>query len=207
MGKESEDLEINSSWTTNNTLGNAVLHVSVKQPTMNPRICIIGHKRHGKDDAAKHLSNAAGLRYLGSSEASMELFLLPLMKEEYGVNTIEEAMDLKNDDSRSDVRAFMYDRICEYNLHDPAKLAKGIMSLADIYVGMRSNREMQECLKLGLFDLVIWIDASNRMPEESSESFNISRDYADIIVDNNGPKIELYHKMTRLGKMIKRLAL
>ena len=75
-----------------------------------------------------------------------------------------------------------YEMICGYNVDDKAKLAKGILAMADCYVGMRDRGEIEECIKQGLFDLVIWIDASERLPLEDISSFNIDKSCADIIV-------------------------
>jgi hypothetical protein len=46
--------------------------------------------------------------------------------------------------------------ICEYNLNDKAKLAKGILEITDCYVGMRDRNEISECINQGLFDLIVW---------------------------------------------------
>ena len=38
----------------------------------------------------------------------------------------------------------------------------------------------------GLFDLIVWVDASDRLPLEPATSFNIDKSCADIIINNNG---------------------
>jgi len=67
---------------------------------------------------------------------------------------------------------------------------------------MRDRDEITECLKQGLFDLIIWVDASERLQLESPESFNIDKSCADIIVDNNGTFDEFKLKVARVGKII-----
>jgi len=42
---------------------------------------------------------------------------------------------------------------------------------------MRSRLEIEDCLNKGVFDLVIWVDASERLPLEDASSF-------DIIIEN-----------------------
>jgi hypothetical protein len=42
---------------------------------------------------------------------------------------------------------------------------------------------LEECVKQGIFDLIIWVDASEKV--ESAESFNIDKSCADIVIDNN----------------------
>lgn len=67
---------------------------------------------------------------------------------------------------------------------------------------MRDRHEITECIKQELFDLIIWVDASERLPLESPESFNIDKSCADIIIDNNGTYEEFKAKVFRLGKII-----
>ena len=53
-----------------------------------------------------------------------------------------------------------------------------------------------------MFDLVIWVDASNRLPLEDKESFNIDKSCAHIILDNNGTYNEFVNKSVLLGKLL-----
>ena len=66
---------------------------------------------------------------------------------------------------------------------------------------MRDKEEIEECNRQKLFDLIIWIDASERLPEEDSNSFNIDKSYADIIIDNNGTYDEFKKRVIRFGKV------
>lgn len=50
---------------------------------------------------------------------------------------------------------------------------------------MRDRAEINECMKQGLFDIIIWIDATGRLPEEPASSFDIDKSCADIIIENN----------------------
>ena len=94
--------------------------------------------------------------------------------------------------------------ICEYNKNDKARLAKEILKYNNTYVGMRDTSEIKECLKQGLFDLVIWVDAQDRLPIEDFNSFNIRPNDADIIIDNNGTYEEFKEKALRLGSLLRR---
>jgi hypothetical protein len=49
-------------------------------------------------------------------------------------------------EDRVNHRSEWYDMICEYNLNDKAKLAKGILEITDCYVGMRDRNEISECI-------------------------------------------------------------
>ena len=67
---------------------------------------------------------------------------------------------------------------------------------------MRDRGEIEECLKQEVFDLVIWVDASDRLPLEPITSFNIDKSCADIIIENNGTLEELTDKVMRFGGVL-----
>lgn len=153
--------------------------------------------RHGKDTLAELLNENFGLKFVSSSQAAADIFIYDELKDNYGYNTPEECFI-----DRVNHRAEWYDLICEYNKADKARLAKGILEMADCYVGMRDRDEINECKKQGLFDLIIWVDASERLPLESPESFNIDKSQADIVVDNNGTFEEFKDRVFRLGNVL-----
>jgi len=162
-----------------------------------PKLLIIGHARHGKDSMAEILQTHFGLKFKSSSEAASEIFIYDVLKEKYGYSTPFECFE-----DRVNHRAEWHQLICDYNIDDKAKLAKGILEHADCYVGMRDYREIDECINQNLFDLIIWVDASARLPLEDTSSFNISKSNADIIVNNNGTYEEFENKVIRLGKAL-----
>lgn len=163
----------------------------------NIKLCIIGSARWGKDSMAEILQENFGLKFKSSSQAAVEIFIYDSLKEKYGYKTPEECFE-----DRVNRRAEWHQLICEYNIDDKSRLAKAILENNDAYVGMRDYREVKECIKQGLFDLIIWVDASERLPSESKESFNIDKSIADIIVDNNGNFEEFKEKVIRLGKIL-----
>ena len=162
-----------------------------------PRLLILGHCRHGKDSMAEILQENFGLKFKSSSQAAAEIFIYDALKEKYGYNTPEECFE-----DRVNHRAEWHQLICEYNIEDKAKLAKGILEYADCYVGMRDYREIKECINQNLFDLIVWVDASERLPLEDSSSFNIDKEDADIIIDNNGTYEEFENRVIRLGEAL-----
>lgn len=129
--------------------------------------------------------------------AAAKIFIYDELKTQYGYENFEECYS-----DRHNRRAEWFRLICNYNADDPARLAKAIMSENDIYVGMRSRREIEACKKAGLFDLVIWVDAGLRVPEEGADSFDIGLDAADIVIDNNGTEVQFYHRIKRLGAVL-----
>jgi len=166
---------------------------------MKTKLLIIGNARHGKDTFAELLNELFGLKFISSSQAAADIFIYDTLKEKYGYKTSVECFE-----DRVNHRAEWYDMICEYNKDDKAKLAKGILELADCYVGMRDRGEISECINQGLFDLIIWVDASERLPLESADSFNIDKTCADVIIENNGTFDEFKEKVLRFGKILAR---
>lgn len=160
-----------------------------------PKLLIIGAARWGKDSLAEILNEEFGYTFESSSQSAANIFLYDLLKDKYGYTTTEECFE-----DRVNHRQEWYEAICEYNKEDKARLAKGILERSDMYVGMRDRDEIEECMKQGLFDLIIWVDASDRLPMEDASSFNIDKSCADIIVENNGSYELFKEKVLRLGR-------
>jgi dephospho-CoA kinase len=164
---------------------------------IKPKLCIIGSARWGKDSLAELLNEEFGYTFESSSQSAADIFLYDALKDKYGYSTPEECFE-----DRVNHRQEWYEAICEYNKDDKARLAKGILERSDCYVGMRDRDEIEECLRQEIFDLVIWVDASERLPEEDASSFNIDKSCADIIIENNGTFEEFKAKVSRLGKTL-----
>ncbi len=164
---------------------------------MNKKLLILGHARHGKDTFAEILNKHYGFKFKSSSVAASEIFLYDTLKEKYGYTSSDECFE-----DRVNHRGEWHNLICDYNKDDRAKLAKEILKQADCYVGMRSGEEIKECMAQGLFDLIIWVDASERLPLESSDSFDIDIKMADFIVQNNGTPAEFEEKIIRIWETI-----
>jgi len=163
------------------------------------KLLIIGHMRHGKDSLAEIINEEYGMSFVSSSQAAADIFLYDKLKDQYGYKTSVECFE-----DRVNHRQEWYESICDYNKDDRAKLAKGILEMADCYVGMRDRGEILECIKQDLFDLIIWVDASERLPQEPATSFNIDKSCADVIIENNGTFEEFKEKVMRLGKFLKK---
>lgn len=165
---------------------------------MNKKILILGHARHGKDTFAEILRDHFGLKFKSSSVAASEIFLYDTLKDKYGYGTPEECFE-----DRVNHRQEWHELIVDYNKDDRARLAKDILKDADCYVGMRSGMEIEECKNQGLFDIIVWVDASERLPLEPKESFNIDISYADFIVPNHGTYEEFEERVLRIGNILK----
>jgi len=161
------------------------------------KLLILGNARHGKDTLAELFQEYFGLTFLSSSQAAADIFLYDLLKGKYDYQTPEECFN-----DRVNHRDEWYLEICNYNKDNRARLATDITKRVSCYVGMRDKAEFDECKKQGIFDLIIWVDASKRLPEEPSTSFNISKSDADIIVENNGTFDEFKEKARKIGHII-----
>jgi dephospho-CoA kinase len=171
----------------------------MKNESSFPKLLILGNARHGKDTFAEILRDNYGLNFKSSSQAAADIFLYDQLKDKYDYTTPEECFE-----DRVNHRQEWYEAICEYNKDDRTRLAKSILSISDCYVGMRDRDEIKECMRQGLFDLIIWVDASNRLEGEEVSSFNIDISCADIVVYNNGTLEEFIVKTKRLGNILKK---
>jgi hypothetical protein len=159
------------------------------------KILILGSTRHGKDTFAEFLREFGKYTFSSSSEFANELFVFEKLKDKYKYSTKTECFA-----DRVNHREEWFNLICDYNAEDPTKLTREILEKNDCYVGMRNLREFQATKHL--FTLIIWIDASGRVPElESTKSFNIDKTNAHIVVTNNGTTEELKEKAFALCKM------
>lgn len=161
------------------------------------KLMIIGHTRHGKDTACEILRDHYGLSFQSSSEAAAAQVIYPMLRDVYSYSTIEECLN-----DRHNHRSVWYQLIREYNTPAPARLAREIYAESDIYCGLRHIEEYMAIRAAGLFDYCIWVDASGRLPPESPSSFSLTRDHADIVLENNGTLAELQSNITHMMRQI-----
>ena len=162
-----------------------------------PKLLILGHMRHGKDTFGEIIRDIYGYDFNSSSQAAADIFIYDELKVKYGYKTSEECFE-----DRINHRPEWHQMICDYNKNDQARLAKDILKDVDCYVGMRDTDEILECKRQGLFDLIVWVDASERKPKEGKDSFNIDKSIADIIVENNGTLEEFEEKVCRIADVM-----
>lgn len=161
------------------------------------KILIIGHAQHGKDTTAELIQGLYGYLFESSSVAAARIFLFDVLKEKYGYGSFWECFN-----DRVNKRAEWHDAICDYNKDDKARLAKDILTDSNMYVGMRSNAEVEECLRQGIFDLVIAV-YDPRKPEEHKSSFSIDIwKKADFVIPNSEGIAELAQRIKKLAPML-----
>jgi hypothetical protein len=186
-----QDIEHHESWEV-------CFFDEVKEKQYNFRkFLVIGHARHGKDTFAEILEAEFGLKFESSSQSAANIFIYDELKDKYGYTTPEECFE-----DRVNHRAEWKTMICDYNSPDKAKLAKAILERSDCYVGMRDYEEIAECLRQDLFEIIIWVDASERLPLEDPSSFNIDKSVTHVIVDNNGTLEQFRERVIRMGKLL-----
>jgi len=148
-----------------------------------PRLLIIGHGSYGKDTVAEMLSTQLKLGYLSTSKFVGVRFIWPVWgKERYSTFAKMFA-------DRSNHRVLWGNFISAYNTPDKVRTATEMLETkdCDMCVGIRKKDEYTACINKRIFDHVIWVDASGRLPNESRESSELTASNADILIDNNGP--------------------
>ena len=162
-------------------------------------ILVIGHRKHGKDEVCLYLKEKHNIDYWGSSWFSCVHFIFNALKDKYGYSTPEQCYE-----DRDDKRREWFLLIREFNKKDETKLARSIFDEAPVYCGMRSIEEFTAGCNANLFDLIIWVDASERVGVlESKGSMELNKYMADVIIDNNGTKESLYRKLDKLAYSLK----
>ncbi|MBQ4824361.1 hypothetical protein J4729_07335 [Leisingera sp. HS039] len=157
------------------------------------RLLIIGHGRHGKDSVGGLLSEKYGMRTVSSSEFAAQKAVFPLLRDVY-----PDWRACFSD--RANHRELWFHAIAAYNHRPGPMLAEQILEYHDIYTGMRRRDEFERSRHL--FDLVIWVDAADRLQPEPPGSMELTAADADWIVDNNGPEAALSGGVARLASEI-----
>ena len=157
--------------------------------TGSMRLLIIGSGRHGKDSVGGILRDQYGLRSISSSEFAARKAVFPLVSDIYP--DWRAAYD-----DRHAHRELWFHAIRAYNLRPGPMLAEQILVDHDIYTGMRSRAEFERSRQS--FDLVVWVDASGRLPPEPAGSMELTADDAGWIIDNNGPADALGGEVAKL---------
>lgn len=147
-----------------------------------PKLLIIGHARHGKDTLAEMITERMGLKFTSSSHFVGQECIWP----SWGKERYETYEDMFQD--RVNYRKTWADLISAYNTPDKTRTASTMLERGyDMYVGMRRMDEFVACKEAKLFDFVIWVDASKRLPPESLDSNEMVEELSDFWCDNNGP--------------------
>lgn len=154
------------------------------------KILILGHGRHGKDTVAEIITDLYGYTFESSSMAAAAIAVFPTLAPIYGYETVEQCFE-----DRASHRQEWKELITAYNTPDKSRLCREIIASRDGYVGMRCHLEYEATRDL--FDIVLWVDASERHPEDPTMGIDFYGD--DMwLVENNQGLSELRHNIERL---------
>lgn len=160
------------------------------------KLLLLGLARGGKDTFCEIINKEFGVSFRSSSDYMNEHLIFPVLKDKYGYKSLEECYA-----DRVNHRQEWYELIQEYNSKDQARLASNILKENDIYCGMRCLTQFKA--SKDLFDIVVWIDAEDRLGvTESPKSMTITKEQADIIITNNGTKEEFERKVKKVFSLL-----
>jgi len=145
-------------------------------------VAICGYGRHGKGTVASLLTGQSGLVCKESTSEGAARVVYEKLKDEYGYKSIEECWN-----DRHQHRAEWAETIWRYNEPYGLTLYVEMLHESDILEGVRKSAELQALKDVGLVDVVIWVDATKRLPPEDPASCQVTPDDADVVIDNNGP--------------------
>ena len=160
------------------------------------KIMIIGPDRHGKDTACEYLQNIHGLKFVSATWVALEEIVYSKLQPIYKYATEMECFI-----DRVNHREEWSKIIKDYNGTDLSRLTSLVFSKSDIYCGLRNVDEYIATVELGIIDRTIWVDSSIRLNSHNSYSSTPKelKNYADMIIDNNGTLEQLY---TALDEMM-----
>lgn len=159
------------------------------------KLFITGYGRSGKDYAAEVIAGKLGLSFESSSMFCIRYFLFDRLQREFGFNTPEEVYKNRH---QPGMREWLYQHISDINKEDLTTISTAIFQKHEIYVGIRSAVELEAAKKKWPDLLIIWIDAEGRIEPESSNSCTVTKDQADIIIENKNSIEEFEDKLRRL---------
>lgn len=154
------------------------------------KIAIIGHAGHGKDTFSAMLAKEMGTNWESSSNFATRQVIMPVLGPKYGYTT-----DWECHQDRHNHRKEWYDLIAVAARNN--QFADKLLNCYDIYCGCRSYDEL-EAMRHRL-ECTVWVDASERLPPEKTESCTVTRDQADYTIPNNGSLDELKDRAIKLA--------
>lgn len=163
----------------------------------NLKLIVLGYGSHGKGTFTKIAHRLFGFSGISVSQHNFENVIYPLMKDTHGYQSAEECYN-----DRRNHRDFWFNAIYENLKDDLAKGAREIFSTHSIMEGVRKRDEFYAATKAFPEAIVIWIDASERLPIEASTSNEMRPFDAHIVLDNNGTEADLERQVKSLFKGI-----
>lgn len=145
-----------------------------------PRLLIVGHGRHGKDEVAAVLHGRGRFKYCGSTSWQV----LPFIAAHIGIPE-QVAWETRHEN-----RQYWKDYCDIFRKDDPSRLVKLALRNGNIVGGIRDKVEIEDAVKL--FDEVLWVDRPG-FPDDPTVTFNPA-DYATDAIVNEGTLEQLHEK-------------
>lgn len=144
---------------------------------MPRRVVVIGPKRSGKD-------TVCGL--LGSPYKSTSQVFAPRAVKRFADHGLCQYRSVQACfDDRGQHRQQWFDWIRAYTKVNPARLGREVFRTVDVLCGCRSRFELAVIRAKFPDALVVWVDASTRVPP-TAEAMDVTAQDADVTVNNNG---------------------
>ena len=201
--------ELKHAWETSDTVrqqchNNAGIMLRNTLPdtpwdtSKKPKLLVIGHGRHGKDTVCDLLKKHNHFTFSSSSWFCAKSVILPAIVQAYEDGTAVSGETPPKYRAiracfadRHNWRKFWFDSITAFNTPDRSRLAREITAKFDVYGGMRNREELTSSIADKVFDCIVWVDASKRLPPEDASSCTVTMEDADYVIDNNGPEEDL----------------
>lgn len=163
------------------------------------KLIVCGHGRHGKDTVCEILKTDYGINFKSSSEFVGKKAVYPYFQNHKPnlYKCWEECFE-----DRHRYRKLWYDLITDYNTPDLARMGKELFREYDMYCGIRNIEEFRELERQNVFDVSIWVDASERLPMENHTSNTIKETDCNHTIDNNGSLEDLKLNIDALMKYL-----
>lgn len=143
-----------------------------------PTILFVGHGRAGKDEGAKFLARAAGLKYAGSFSWAG----LPFVADRLRLHPAEAW------ETRHASREQWKSLLDGLRAHDQTLLAELVLATGEIAAGLRDRAELLAVKEAGLFSRIVWVDRD--VPNDPTVTFTAQD--CDESISNRG-SLQEYH--------------
>lgn len=157
---------------------------------LRPKVLFCGPGRAGKDTAAEMFCDVTGLKFAGTFSKYLIKFVAPKLglseEEAYRRRHESDAMRMIWFETGNDIRK-----------DDPTLLAKMAFENGDVSGGVRGLPEIKAIREHRVADLIVWV--ARDVPVDPTLEFG--REYADVVIDNNGTLDELREKVTALASL------
>lgn len=150
------------------------------------KILLMGHEGHGKNTVCQLLQKNYGLSYQIASIYYAKNIIQPKLAEKYGYkNELLCWLDRHNH------REEWFQLIKEYNLAHTFRTGSKIWSEFNIYSGLLDIQEYKFLRARKMFDVSIWVDASERVPSETKSTITVETYHGEHLIRNHSTRSAL----------------